>query len=1385
MTTTHLASTRRPSTAAPTQRRATRLLALLPGLLLTAAVPAATIVVNSTAANRGSFTELQCLPPGSDVDPGPAATTVTGGATLAAAEADGAVTLREAICIANNTPEPDVIVLASATYTLTTADNYWYGPNGLPPIADDITIEGNGAILERSSANSDTVLSQRFRLFFVSRKTLTDGIAIVAGADRARLRLRDLTLRNGLAQGGAGQSGGGGGGMGGAIFNQGRLDIDRVTFVGNRARGGDSGTGSFLSTGRGGGMGRDGPDGGGFGPGLFGGGLGGAALFDESAVLFDYSCGGGAGFGVAPGGDAQLKQQGPGSFVFAGNGGGLGNVGGSNPVICTDDSETDCSGTGRDGGGGGVGITNTTSGNGRGGSFGQNGNSASDCGGGGGVGGGGGESGLSSGLQAGAGGFGGGGGARLVGLAGPPTAALGGAGGFGGGGGAGYNPDGNQLGVNGPGGFGAGDGGLASGLASGGGGAGLGGALFNHGGEVTAVNSTWSDNRAIGGSVTVQNIARPGAGYGGAIFNFDGILDVSHSTLSDNRVVRGAAQTPAFPAVAGGAVYNRVQNPAVYGFVSRVTIRASVLANSVDGTNAPISDCNHSAHPDAAAVSSQIFTSTSNLFETLATVTDFETHGACAQGSGGILADPQLLPLADNGGLTPTMAIATTSPALNSAGACSSPGTDQRGIARPQGAACDRGAVELSYHSIGGEVLGLAGSGLVLRNNGGNNLPIVSNGPFAFSGLLPEGSNYAVTAHVQPTAPNQTCSVIAGTGTVGRANVTNVQVACVTNQYSVGGTVAGLAGSGLVLQNNGGDPQPVAVNGGFTFTAQDDGSEYDITVAIQPSNLSQTCEVLNGSGTLAGANIGNVQVNCVTNQYTVGGTLSGLNGNQVVLQNNGGDDLILSANGRFSFSAQVDGSGYAIGVLTQPVDPAQTCVVANELGTLAGANVGNVEVICTNDQQATTTTIVGQSPASTVVGETYTVSVLVSAEYESPLGTVTISDGSASCGPVTLVPGNVPESTASCELVSLSVGTRTLTAQYTPASEAFGASDANADHPVNPAVTSIAVSGPARSRINQSSRFDAVVSVMAPGGGTPTGTLTLSSAASSCSVTLPTATPGCELNFGALGTQSVSASFVPSDGNHLGSSSSGAGNASTLVFALADVSVTKSDGEQTYQPGDLIVYTVQVRNAGPDAAAQVRVQDLVPPALVSVVWSCDSSGGASCSPAGGSGSLDVVLASLPVGGLWNYTFYGTVDGAPDEIVNTATLILPADATIEDPNPASNSATDRNLLEWLFNNGFEAPLVSSPQGSLRLPTTALAAALDGVSRSVFRLDDKDGSAAQVYARLRAGTVEYALALRGPDGRWTLGAWRSFAVDPTLSWNATRVDDAWQLTGVDLR
>ena len=169
-------------------------------------------------------------------------------------------------------------------------------------------------------------------------------------------------------------------------------------------------------------------------------------------------------------------------------------------------------------------------------------------------------------------------------------------------------------------------------------------------------------------------------------------------------------------------------------------------------------------------------------------------------------------------------------------------------------------------YTIGGNVSGLSGTGLVLQDNGGDNLAVSGNGPVTFKTSVSSGATYAVTVMTQPSSPTQTCTVANGSGTAS-ANVTNVAVTCTTaaaTTFTIGGTVAGLSGTGLVLQDNGGDNLTVSANGTFTFaTAVSTGGAYAVTVTTQPTVPAQRCLINAGAGN-ASANVTTVAVNCLT-----------------------------------------------------------------------------------------------------------------------------------------------------------------------------------------------------------------------------------------------------------------------------------------------------------------------------------------------------------------------------------------------------------------------------------------------------------------------------------------------------------------------------------------
>ena len=161
------------------------------------------------------------------------ATTHAAGITVAASEvainANGQCSLREAIINANNDAAThadctagsgaDIINLVASTYSVTDSYVSYSGNTGLPVITTNITIEGNGATIDRNSA---TV----FRLFAV------DGSAPEAG----NLTLNDLMLTDGAMTSDVG---------GGAVFNdRGTLTINDSFLSGHS--GANSGGGGAI-----------------------------------------------------------------------------------------------------------------------------------------------------------------------------------------------------------------------------------------------------------------------------------------------------------------------------------------------------------------------------------------------------------------------------------------------------------------------------------------------------------------------------------------------------------------------------------------------------------------------------------------------------------------------------------------------------------------------------------------------------------------------------------------------------------------------------------------------------------------------------------------------------------------------------------------------------------------------------------------------------------------------------------------------------------------------------------------------------------------------------------------------------------------------------------
>ncbi len=166
--------------------------------------------------------------------------------------------------------------------------------------------------------------------------------------------------------------------------------------------------------------------------------------------------------------------------------------------------------------------------------------------------------------------------------------------------------------------------------------------------------------------------------------------------------------------------------------------------------------------------------------------------------------------------------------------------------------------------------------------------------------------------------------------------------------YSIGGSVSGLQGSNVTLQNNGGDDLSISADGSFTFgTELTSGQGYNVAVLLQPTGPTQTCTVSDGTGTVGSSDIGGISVACVTDSFNVSVTVSGLKGAGLVLQNNGGDDLVVDDDGDHTFLIPVDsGSNYSISIANEPTDPDQACTVSDASGVVGDADVSEIAVNC-------------------------------------------------------------------------------------------------------------------------------------------------------------------------------------------------------------------------------------------------------------------------------------------------------------------------------------------------------------------------------------------------------------------------------------------------------
>jgi uncharacterized delta-60 repeat protein len=145
-----------------------------------------------------------------------------------------------------------------------------------------------------------------------------------------------------------------------------------------------------------------------------------------------------------------------------------------------------------------------------------------------------------------------------------------------------------------------------------------------------------------------------------------------------------------------------------------------------------------------------------------------------------------------------------------------------------------------------------------VRFEGGDSSPRLVEIPILEDGVLEPDETFDVSL----LDPN--CVAL------GVPSTAEVTIAGVTEQpepetHTIGGTVTGLEGSGLVLETSGADDLTVDANGPFEFTPPaPDGRVYDVSVGTEPEDPDQRCTVTNGTGTVQGADVTDIAVECAT-----------------------------------------------------------------------------------------------------------------------------------------------------------------------------------------------------------------------------------------------------------------------------------------------------------------------------------------------------------------------------------------------------------------------------------------------------------------------------------------------------------------------------------------
>lgn len=246
--------------------------------------------------------------------------------------------------------------------------------------------------------------------------------------------------------------------------------------------------------------------------------------------------------------------------------------------------------------------------------------------------------------------------------------------------------------------------------------------------------------------------------------------------------------------------------------------------------------------------------------------------------------------------------------------------------------------------TLGFSITGL-GAGVLTASTNGETLSNITDGSYTFS---PMNLNTAYAISVSAITTGYSCIVTNGSGVLS-ANISNVTIACAPlGPYDINIQVNGIT-NGSVGFTIGSDVFTNKKNGAYKATGQNYGVNYNL--GITPPAF-HNCSIVNGSGVIAG--ITNIQINCVPESHSVGGTITGLQAGETVTIE-GIDDGSGTLNRVTLNSTDTSyvmpvlskyGMTYSLSIMSSSATTKCSFQFTNNQGTISSSDISTVNLIC-------------------------------------------------------------------------------------------------------------------------------------------------------------------------------------------------------------------------------------------------------------------------------------------------------------------------------------------------------------------------------------------------------------------------------------------------------